>query len=341
MPTNATQWMQENQGELEALEELVASSGLPVSLFTELPRWMKKAIADQLMISFSQPYWAKIAEATSDQATRVLLDGIARGDSISTMARAMQSSFAGDTERYARIRSRNIARTEAANALNGARKIGMQHVLDGPDVGLVSSWLSVLGNTTRDEHAMLDGEPADENGNWNLAGYDIPWPGHWSLPPAQRCNCQCSIIMLPDTRGERSADEYCWNKYAVSSFDDIIADITSIVASSSMEVKRNTTRAAFVRHIRLTEDDLADATAPVIEASISDLAKNLRGQPTPDNPEPAAIDRIVQTSFDQRKWTEELINESLPVVATRMAEAAKIQLAEMQRDMPANAPALV
>jgi len=63
----------------------------------------------------------------------------------------------------------------------------------GPQVPMKPSWLSVLGNTTRDTHAILDGTPADGEGLFNVGGYRVPWPAHYSLPPGERCNCQCTL----------------------------------------------------------------------------------------------------------------------------------------------------
>ncbi len=84
----------------------------------------------------------------------------------------------------------------SGNALNGARKVSMDELSEelGPEVPMRAEWLSVLGTTTRDDHADLDGVPEDEEGMWTLGGIRIPWPAHYSLPPGQRCNCQCTQV---------------------------------------------------------------------------------------------------------------------------------------------------
>ena len=64
----------------------------------------------------------------------------------------------------------------------------------GPQVPIKATWLSVLADTTRDTHAMLDGVPADADGLWNLSGYMVPWPSHTSLPAGERINCMCTIL---------------------------------------------------------------------------------------------------------------------------------------------------
>lgn len=83
----------------------------------------------------------------------------------------------------------------SGNALNGARSAAMDRLQEEvPGLRTKKTWMSVLGTTTRDSHANLDGVPASRNGTWLLDGYEIPWPAHFSLPPGSRCNCQCSLV---------------------------------------------------------------------------------------------------------------------------------------------------
>lgn len=195
MPTTATQWLDESPNDAIALGEMLQDIGAPVRVFTELPPWMKQGMAKQLNESFKQDYWDKISQTTAGDAERYLRKGLAEGWSIRRIADTMAHSFQGHTHKYATRRATNIARTESANALNGARKVSMEQLVAelGPQVPMRPSWLSVLGNTTRESHAALDGVPCDENGMWNLSGYMVPWPGHVSLLPGERCGCQCTV----------------------------------------------------------------------------------------------------------------------------------------------------
>ncbi|MCK9570098.1 phage head morphogenesis protein [Candidatus Pacearchaeota archaeon] len=196
MTTRATEWLDEHPEDIAKLEEMLADLGLPYEVYTELPVWMKQNIVTKLRESFKQDYWAKISEATAGDAERFLEAGLQEGWSIREMAQQMANSFMGETGKYAMVRATNIARTESGNALNGARKGVMDQLQEdlGEQVPMRAIWMSVLGNTTRDTHAHLDGVPADKNGLWNLSGYQIPWPGHYTLPANERCNCQCSIF---------------------------------------------------------------------------------------------------------------------------------------------------
>lgn len=214
--TTASQWLVDNPGDFLALEEMLQATGMDISIFTELPDSMKKVIAEQLQSSFSKPYWASISQTTMGNAELFLVQGLEEGWSIRRIAEEMASSFQGSTYKYAKMRATRIARTECGHALNGARRASMDEVADSINLRfgerVVSpTWLSVLGTTTRDSHASLDGVPADKDGMWLLAGVRVPWPGHDSLPAEERINCQCSIIHkygLRDDEARQLIEDY-------------------------------------------------------------------------------------------------------------------------------------
>lgn len=198
--TTATEWLAAHSDTPEDLEELLESfgrRGLPINLITELPEGVRREILSQLRQTFQQPYWDDISVTTAGDAERVLKQGLTEGWSIRRMADEMAASLGGD--KYALMRGTLIARTESANALNASRKGTMDALkADMPPEAanvLIPTWLSALADTTRPEHADLDHVPADADGLWNLAGFLVPYPGHFSLPAEQRCNCLCTVIM--------------------------------------------------------------------------------------------------------------------------------------------------
>ncbi len=200
--TTATRWLDDHPGDATKLAELMADTGMDIGIVTKLPPSMQKEISNQLANTFRQPYWDDISKTTGGDAELSLQRGLREGWSIRKIAGNMRDRFIDPndpkgTAKYARRRSLNIARTEAGNALNGARKASMNALMEelAGQVPMRAAWLSVLGTTTRDTHAALDGVPADEQGLWDLAGYKVPWPGHTSLPPELRCQCQCTINM--------------------------------------------------------------------------------------------------------------------------------------------------
>jgi len=171
-----------------------AGEELPPWIKTDLPQWMLNAIEVRLRESFSQDYWLRIAETTRDDIELFLREGLQEGQSIRTMASRISSRF---PDAYDMRRATLVARTESGDSLNGGRRISMDRLQEevGPQVPMQPEWLSVLGNTTRDNHASNDGVPADEDGMFLLSGLRIPWPGHFSLAPGDRCNCQCTVVM--------------------------------------------------------------------------------------------------------------------------------------------------
>jgi hypothetical protein len=195
--TTASEWADENKADWDSLMEAFSSSDVPIGILSEIPPWMRKSITERLTESFGEDYWDAINETTLGNAETVLRQGLERGESIATMAGRLREYFLEDGFRYARARSENIARTESGNALNSARKDSVAKLQEELDdrVPMKQSWISVLGNTTRPSHADLDGVPEDKNGMWTLGGIVIPWPAHTSLPPHNRCNCQCGLTI--------------------------------------------------------------------------------------------------------------------------------------------------
>ncbi len=206
--TSATRWLDDYDGSAELLDEMLLESGQPLGVLTEIPTWMKKSISDQLKTTYAQPYWRDINLTTAGDAERVLDRGLREGLPIRKMADEMAGSFQGSTAKYARMRATRIARTESGNALGGARKAAGDKLKEemGPQVPMKQSWLSVLGDTTRDDHAALDGVPEDDQGMWNLNGVSVPWPAHYSLPAGDRCNCfPAGVLVGGDFIGSQRA----------------------------------------------------------------------------------------------------------------------------------------
>jgi hypothetical protein len=209
--STAMEWLDENPEDLEEFMGMILDSGTTdVGVLLELPEVMKKRIAEQLNESFGQDYWDNISETTGGRAEEILQAGLRDGRSIRDMAADIEESLGDDD--YARSRSYNIARTESGNALNGARREEMDGLAnDVPELKMRATWLSVLGPTTREAHADLDGVPADDDGMWDLNGVIVPWPGHTSLPAKDRCNCQCTITMemgMQDEEARSLIEEY-------------------------------------------------------------------------------------------------------------------------------------
>ena len=175
----------------------------PREIPTDLPDWMHDAIAEEFDLIFAEDYWQKINMTTRDDVRRVLERAISEELSIPAIRKELVSRLGGQ---YTASRATAIARTEVGGSLNAGHQIGIRRLEQ--ETGLVNGkeWLSVLGDTTRDAHANLDGEQVQgADGLFNLGGVEVPYPAHRSLPVEDRANCQCTILstlvsdqMIPD-----------------------------------------------------------------------------------------------------------------------------------------------
>lgn len=174
-------------------EDIAAALRIPVpaGVAMDFPDWLKTKVADELDRIFKQPYWQGISKTTRNDVAGTLEDGLLNGWSIRRMAADIESRHGAQ---YTRARATNVARTESTNALNAGHAFGIERVSAETGMAMVKEWLSVLGTTTRDSHAALDGVQSDAQGMFDLNGYRIPWPAHSSLPPHDRCSCQCTTI---------------------------------------------------------------------------------------------------------------------------------------------------
>lgn len=194
--TTASDWLaaQDSAEDLEDVVFATPQGNVSMRIATEWPPWMKDQIKVELKNSFSQDYWAKVNETTRTDVGRFIEKGLIDGQGIEQIARNMVPELLQEGK-YALRRARNIARTESGNALNGGRKMSIDHLDEelGEAASIIASWLSILGNTTRDTHANLHGVFADKDGLWDLGGVRVPWPSHFALPVEERASCQCTV----------------------------------------------------------------------------------------------------------------------------------------------------
>ena len=180
--TTATEWIGRN-----------TDFELPPGIAFDLPRWMYEDLGTLLRESFEQDYWKKIPFSTRDDIRVYINHGVAEGWSLQRIAAEITQEF---PSAYSKQRAMLVARTESAHALNGARNacfLKVKNSLGEAGKQLKKEWMSVLSSTTRDSHANLDGTLENQDGLFFLGGVAIPWPGHYALPAADRCNCQCTL----------------------------------------------------------------------------------------------------------------------------------------------------
>lgn len=195
--STATEWLDrldEDDVDLEDIVYRTPYGPVAMSIATEYPVWMKFLLRENIEETFYQPYWETINETTGGDIEAVLERGMLDGYSINDMAKEIEEKFG--SEEYPLSRGRNIARTEVGNALNATRSEVIDTMIEdlGMQAVIKKVWHSVLGNTTRDTHANIDGVPADKDGCWALGGIRCRWPGDPMLSAKERCNCQCTIV---------------------------------------------------------------------------------------------------------------------------------------------------
>jgi hypothetical protein len=113
-------------------------------------------------------------------------------------------------------RSHLIARTELNEARNTARIDGMK------TVGVEYKMWRAFGDTrTRSTHDHLNGVviPIDEDFSWTTEGKRgarrarARAPGDTRLPPGERCNCRCAIVMATEQEHKRFKDSSKGRRY--------------------------------------------------------------------------------------------------------------------------------
>lgn len=158
----------------------------------EVPPDVAQRVEDTLAEQMKQPYWDKVNDTTRDRLESTLKTGMAEGWSGGKLAKQIRAVI-GDTEK---VRSRNIARTEVSEALNAGHLI-QTNEMQAIGIAVAKVWTTVGDADVRVEHAVMEGASADgADGLFNVDGYEVPYPGHFSLPAGLRCNCRCGFYTV-------------------------------------------------------------------------------------------------------------------------------------------------
>ncbi len=174
----------------EALARL-AGEALDEFLFaTELPDWLREAAQDYILATFQQSYWQRINLTTRDDIEGILYRAIEDGLSIRDIAKQIMAA----SPAYSRARAINVARTEMTGSMNAGHKEAIRWATEGLGLEPAKEWMSVMGTTTRETHADADGQQQPLDAAFEVGGYPCQFPGDASLPPDERCNCQCTIL---------------------------------------------------------------------------------------------------------------------------------------------------
>lgn len=173
-------------------------------LRVQLTSAVQGAIDTELETILTRPYWPEIQATTRAQLAATLSEGVTAGESLYELTVRIGDSptvpvpggadgVLGSASNT--IRALNIARTETTGALNAGQFTQQEELFrDGVTDGM--EWMTVIDQYARDSHVALNGKRAPGDfpvGRWSVGGYDAPYPGHHSLPAAERCNCRCTL----------------------------------------------------------------------------------------------------------------------------------------------------
>jgi len=171
------------------VEEIQAN--LPRFIAEDVPEAVMANIVSEVAAIIQEPWWKEINDTQLRYLESSLRTGIDGGWSVSKIAKDIER-FMGDGSRS---RSMLIARTETPGLLNGGHVLQMKE-LEETGLTVVKEWLTVGDADVRDQHIAMQGErtqPADAV--FTLPnGETTPHPAHYSLSPANRCNCRCTVM---------------------------------------------------------------------------------------------------------------------------------------------------
>jgi hypothetical protein len=236
----------------------------------QMPAWLRARAAEIIHRTFQEPYWQRIPETTRDDIEVTLRNSIDEGLSVREVSRQIMERH-GD--QYDRWRSVNVARTEMTNALNAGHVEGIRQTAQETGLRIGKEWVSVLGTTTRETHADADGQQTpDAEGNFTLAGYEVPWPGHWSLPASERCHCFPAGTLVRSI-GSTQAVMRAW-------YEGVVYEITT-VGGRRLSVTENhpvLTASGWVAAGKLKIGDQLFATTRQVESSVAN--EQIQDEPT-------------------------------------------------------------
>lgn len=171
----------------KAIADVAAIFGIS----TQPPAWLLEATSNELDRIFSQSYWQEVAVGTRSGIQEIVDFGKSNGASIREIRQQIEEEF-GDT--YSRTRANAVARTEVSACMNAGHAFGAKQI--AADSGLVVGleWLSVMGSTTRPDHADCDGQQIPIDGRFIVGGERARYPGDAELSAAQRVHCQCTCV---------------------------------------------------------------------------------------------------------------------------------------------------
>jgi len=120
-----------------------------------------------------------------------IANGLIQGHGYAKISKAVKERMD-----IAATKSLVIVRTEAHRVQVKARLDAFERVQGAADelgVEIQNVWRSTLDSRTRPSHQYMDGQVADKDGFFTLAGIKVTGPGQTGLA-SEDCNCRCGVV---------------------------------------------------------------------------------------------------------------------------------------------------
>lgn len=104
---------------------------------------------------------------------------------------AVKEKFNSTAGKLVRVVQTETHRASVMGSLNATDKL--QQAAEESGFKIVKRWIATLDSKTRDDHAALDGQIADEDGNFEVNGLTTQGPGLFGVA-AEDINCRCDYL---------------------------------------------------------------------------------------------------------------------------------------------------
>lgn len=132
----------------------------------------------------------QIEETTMNLIRRAVMDGRDEGEGFMDIAKRIYGNVAGIGNMTAKRRCRTIAKTETHTAYNYAAQLAGEST----EVDMEKEWLAAEDDRTREDHSKADEQRVSLDGEFEVGGVKLRFPGDPDGPPEQIIECRCSLL---------------------------------------------------------------------------------------------------------------------------------------------------
>lgn len=137
----------------------------------------------------------------------VIATGVAKGDSITEITKNLGPVL--DPGHY-EWQARRIARTETMGAVNAGTWNGAAAYAEITGESMFKQWYATRDTRTREDHAKAHRQVVPLDGQFNVGGWSLSYPGDPDGPADQVINCRCTFLTLSASEAEHYTDPDAW-----------------------------------------------------------------------------------------------------------------------------------